>query len=338
MKKISVIIPCYNVEKYIDRCVDSLLKQTIGLESLELIFVNDASTDHTLDKLLAYEKQYKDSIMVIHCEQNGRQGTARNIGMQYASCDYIGFVDSDDWIEYTMYEKLYEKAVSLDVDVVYCRQDQVYSSGKTESSPECGQDRHFVIKTEQDRKEFAIAAEKEYGVSRKIYKKSVIFDNGVFFPEGLVYEDSYWWGILKFYIDSAYLLEEVLYHYRINMSSTTKSQDYVAHLDRLVIEEMKLLEYKERGFYKSFRDIIDEEFIRQYWFNGLYIIFTRFDVFPLEIFKTMQNTVMKYVPNYATLREYTGRHQLLIDMVDLDVSQEELNRLQKAYLADRRPY
>ena len=70
MKKVSIIIPCYNAERYIDRCVLSLVNQTIGIDNLELIFVNDASTDHTYEKLCEWEVKYSESIMVINCDEN----------------------------------------------------------------------------------------------------------------------------------------------------------------------------------------------------------------------------------------------------------------------------
>ena len=93
---ISVIIPCYNVSKYLDRCMDSLLKQTIGYNKLELIFINDASTDNTLDMLLGYEEKYPDTVLVINLEENKKQGFARNLALEYATGKYIGYVDSDD--------------------------------------------------------------------------------------------------------------------------------------------------------------------------------------------------------------------------------------------------
>ncbi len=98
-KLISIIIPCYNVQSYIDRCFQSLLAQTIDFDRLEIILVDDCSTDATWEKLTAIEAAYPESVMIIHCDENGHQGTARNIGLTYASAPYIGFVDSDDWIE-----------------------------------------------------------------------------------------------------------------------------------------------------------------------------------------------------------------------------------------------
>ena len=99
MKKISVIIPCYNAQAYIPRCLHSIFSQTIGMETLEIILVNDASTDHTLDILLQFENKFPDSVIVVNLEQNIRQGGARNVGLSYASGEYVAFLDADDWWE-----------------------------------------------------------------------------------------------------------------------------------------------------------------------------------------------------------------------------------------------
>lgn len=121
MHEISIIIPRYNVEQCIDRCLKSVTSQTIGLDLLEIILINDASTDNTLDKLYQWEHRFPQNIMVITYEENLRQGGARNIGLTYASGQYIGFADADDWIDKNMYKFLYEKICTLKVDAVRCK-------------------------------------------------------------------------------------------------------------------------------------------------------------------------------------------------------------------------
>ena len=118
---ISIVIPCYNVEKYIDRCLESILEQTIGVTNLEVICVDDCSTDATLDRLKIWESKFPDNIMVISYEKNIRQGGARNIGLQYCSSAYIGFIDGDDWIEADMYRNLYERMSCGNYDLVSCK-------------------------------------------------------------------------------------------------------------------------------------------------------------------------------------------------------------------------
>ena len=101
MKKVSVIIPCYNAVKWLPKCFMSLVGQSIGIDNLELIFVNDASTDdgQTWNMLNEIEKAYPESIIIIDLPHNRRQGGARNEGLKYASGEYIAFVDADDWVE-----------------------------------------------------------------------------------------------------------------------------------------------------------------------------------------------------------------------------------------------
>ena len=111
MPKLSVIVPVYNAKDKLPRCLDSLLAQT--LSDIEFILVNDASTDGSYDILLDYEKQSPERIIVIDCEVNRRAGGARNTGLDMASGDYIGFVDSDDYILPDMFECLYNKASQM---------------------------------------------------------------------------------------------------------------------------------------------------------------------------------------------------------------------------------
>ena len=136
-EKISVIIPCYNVEQYIDRCLASVAAQTIGLDKLEIICVNDASTDGTWQKLLAWERRYPQNILLVDCVQNGKLGQARNIGLAHASGDYVVFLDADDWMEPDSYEKLYQLIRDYQCDVVafqFVRDDGVHMYGRSRSA------------------------------------------------------------------------------------------------------------------------------------------------------------------------------------------------------------
>lgn len=113
---VSVLIPVYNVEKYLERCLDSILKQT--LTKIEIICVNDGSTDNSLSILKEYQK--KDSRIIIVNKENGGLPSARNAGLDRAEGKYVGFVDSDDYIEPNMFQKLYETAESEKSEVVIC--------------------------------------------------------------------------------------------------------------------------------------------------------------------------------------------------------------------------
>ena len=113
---VSVLIPVYNVEKYLSRCLDSLINQT--LTDIEIICVNDGSTDGSLKILKQYQE--KDNRIVIVDKKNGGLPSARNAGLDRARGQYVGFVDSDDYVEPSMFETLYKTAKKKNSEVVIC--------------------------------------------------------------------------------------------------------------------------------------------------------------------------------------------------------------------------
>lgn len=128
MKKISIIVPIYNAEEHLDRCVKSILTQTV--EDLELILVDDGSNDNSLNICKEYEKK-DQRVRVVH-QENAGVSAARNHGIELAEGKYIGFVDSDDWIESLMYERLLKEAKKTNADVIMCDATTVYSNGRTQ--------------------------------------------------------------------------------------------------------------------------------------------------------------------------------------------------------------
>ena len=117
MKKISVITPMYNAEKTIRECMESITGQTI-FDDMELIIVDDCSSDKCVETVMEYEVRYPDNIMLIRLDKNAGPGNARNIALSYASGEFIGFIDADDAAQPAMFEKLYDEAVKSDADYV----------------------------------------------------------------------------------------------------------------------------------------------------------------------------------------------------------------------------
>ena len=113
MYKLSVIIPVYNVENYLRECLDSITSQTV--KDIEIICIDDGSTDNSPKILKEYQK--KDSRIKIITKENGGQASARNLGIKKAQGEYIAFIDSDDFIESEMLEKLYTKAKDNNLDI-----------------------------------------------------------------------------------------------------------------------------------------------------------------------------------------------------------------------------
>ncbi len=333
MKWISVIVPCYNVEKYMDRCVSSLVNQTLGIENMELIFVDDASKDSTYRKLLQWEHIYPESIMVIHCGENRKQGVARNVGLKYASGKYIGFVDSDDWVEPEMYEQMYEIAKRTSADMVGVLYQREGEDGEI-----------YFRKNHYDGKFNTLCnTEKDGycglpgGVWSGLFSKNMIVDNHVYFPEGLAYEDNYWGALVGYYIKSYYVIPKILYHYVVNTASTIMQTEAAHHMDRLEIEIMKLRELKKRGFYEENKEKIDFQFLRLYYINTLHIIFTRMEQLPMETIFMMQREVQKRVPdfmNHPYIAQLNWIEQFFLKTAGMNLSKADWEEIRNSYLSD----
>lgn len=144
--KVSIIVPVYNVEKYLYRCMDSLINQT--LEDIEIIAINDGSTDSSLEILQEYEKRDK-RVLIINKENTG-VSDSRNTGIDKSTGDYILFVDSDDWIELDMVNQLYHKAEKNHSDIVMCSYIREFSNHSKEKKFNLGQE---VVYEKEDVKE-----------------------------------------------------------------------------------------------------------------------------------------------------------------------------------------
>ena len=118
--KISVIIPCYNVQKYIMRCFDSIYSQTYGFENLEVILIDDLSTDNTWSILESLQRQYPENVISLKIQKKGKCGGARNLGMDICTGKYITFVDADDYVHPDMLRVLYDRMTEDDYDVAQC--------------------------------------------------------------------------------------------------------------------------------------------------------------------------------------------------------------------------
>ncbi len=335
-KLISIIVPCYNVEKYVDRCFASLHSQTIGIDKLEIIMVDDCSTDGTWDKLTAIEASCPDSVMIVHCDENGHQGRARNIGLQYASAPYVGYVDSDDWVEPDMYEKLYAKMTEHCCDIVMCRnwRDSAMPGQIPESGLTGSEDRLFNIDSMEKRKTFLVCSSIGYSACDKLFVRDFLLDNNLFFPEGLTYEDHFFSTLLYFYAAKVYIIEERLYHYYVNPSSTVLTSDASHHFDILTVDKMMWEECGRRGFLTEYRQELEYQFLTLCYLGAMKMISLRFTQIPYDFFLTLKEETLKIVPDYhgnPYIKDYiTEMNQLLLQLLDLPISKQDLCAVCKA--------
>ncbi|GAL67061.1 beta-1,3-glucosyltransferase [Jejuia pallidilutea] len=173
--KVSVVVPVYNVEKYLHRCVDSLLKQSY--KNLEIILINDGSLDSSGE--ICDELAKKDHrIKVVH-QKNGGLSAARNTGLNHVTGDYISFIDSDDWIEQSMYEEMLYYAYNHNLDIIEC---DIQST----MDPEKKAKEKFIIEN-KEQNALRIIENQFFSVCRRIYRYNLIKD--LRFIENYIYED-----------------------------------------------------------------------------------------------------------------------------------------------------
>ena len=270
MYKITVILPCYNVGLYLERCLDSIINQEIGYENLQIIAVNDGSVDNTLDVLLQYEQRYTDNMCVINLEENKGLSYARNLAMQYAVADYIMFIDADDWIEPDMLQRMWQVSTELNTDAVMCINDR--PTCVEEAKRMQGEnDLYLCPQTIEERKELFCILESNVAAWAKLIKKSVLVDHEIDFPEGYAFEDNYWTYLLYLSIKDIYVINETLYHWYFNPKSTVNSG--VKYLDIIPVGEKLLEQVQARGLYESYREEIEFSYYRVVFVNTIFNAF-----------------------------------------------------------------
>lgn len=260
-KLISIIVPVYNVEKYLGKCIDSILKQTYT--NIEIILVDDGSTDNSGKICDSYAKKDK-RLIVIH-KENGGQSSARNLAIDVAKGDFIGFVDSDDFIINNMYEKLYSNLIKYNADISICSYTEVDESGNV-NKPKWKKNENFykIYNKEEALKELLIDKYITNHSWNKLYKKELFQD--IRYPQGKVMEDL---AIMYklFEKSNKIIYENVdLYYYLQRKSSTMNSLS-----EKLIEDEEQMVETKNQYLSKAYPslqkeiDIENAKYIKNYY-------------------------------------------------------------------------
>lgn len=219
--KLSIIVPVYGVEKYIDKCLNSLVKQS--LKEIEIIVVNDGTKDNSQKIIDKYVKKYPDKIKS-YIKENGGQGSARNYGLKKATGEYIGYVDSDDFVEKDMYKKLYNKAKENNYDIVVCGNYNVSEDYQNKNIDT------FINNYNTDLENIFFG---KMAVWSKIYKRDILIKNKLEFKEKVWYEDVAF--TLKAIMNSNTFafIDEPLYDYLIREGSIMNNSNVQRNLEIL---------------------------------------------------------------------------------------------------------
>ena len=253
MKSVSVIVPFYNVENYIEKCLETLVNQT--LEDIEIIFVNDGSKDRSkviVDKFL---KQYPEKIVYLE-KENGGLSDARNYAIPYVKGEYIAFLDSDDYVEKTMYKDMYELAKKEESDMVECDFYWEYPDKKKE-------DKGIIYNGKKE------MLEKVRVVAwNKLIKKEILEKSKVLFPKGLRYEDVEFTYKLVPYVEKVSFLKKPCVHYiqregSISNNQNERNKEIFQVLDNVIGF------YKENNLYDEYKDELEYIYVRYAFCSSL---------------------------------------------------------------------
>ena len=241
MPKVSIIVPFFNTEKYIERCLNSLINQT--LSDVEIVLINDGSTDNSIQIAKSFEK--KDSRIKIIEQENKKQGAARNAGMKVATGEYIGFVDSDDWVDLDYYEKLYSAAKKYDADIALATNVRI-GNGKTKYRLNINKE-DFIITLQE---KFDIQNQPQNPCpTNKIYRKTILEKNNILWPEGVYCEDKLFTIQAVYYANGIVTVPSVFYYYFRNPHSTVKSKKRFVSVDKEIAKKAVLDFLKSKNAY-----------------------------------------------------------------------------------------
>ncbi len=249
MPKISVIVPVYNVDKYLSACLDSLISQTSG--DFEIIVVDDGSTDKSPAMCDAYAAEYPDRVTVIHQENKGLGG-ARNTGIKAATGDYLFFLDSDDTVDPDALERLGGVIEKTDADMVLCGVRVITPDGKDVEYPLPYED-ETVLFPKEDKAVLTGTPE----APLKITKRNLFSENGIEFPSKVWYEDLRTTPKLLAAAEKVVVLKEPFYNYCRREGSIMNNKN--VERNREIIDAMEDLRlwFSERGLFDKYRDELE---------------------------------------------------------------------------------
>jgi len=307
--KVSIIVSVYNTASFLPKCIESLLSQT--LQDIEIILVNDASTDHSLEILMDYKSKHPEKIVVIDSKINQRSGGARNLGIEVAKGAYIGFADSDDWVEKEMYATLYNEAIKHHSDICYAKWKQLNEKGSVLKNRV-----HYFLPigevTEQERRKMLI--NHVSSIPCNIYKRSLLIENNIRFPIHLRYEDIPFDPLVLLYAKHIAAVNKPLYNYYMHNISITQKIDELKYKDKLAVSLLLVEEFKKRNNYEKYKEEIDYLYFRKGYIHTVLNYMLNTVTIDKNVVLEIKSSLLSVVPHYRNNKYYrTKTSFVLID-------------------------
>ena len=305
MPKLSIIVPVYNVENYIEKCLDSLINQT--LKDIEIICVDDCGTDNSIDIVKQYIQQ-DNRIHLVRHETNKGLGAARNTGLKYVTSDFVAFIDADDYLEVDAYEKATAHMTS-DIDLVCFG---IQTEGNKNPARQASDDSYYKIRyTGKTPITQDILYTTDVSSCNKIFKKSLIDKLNISYPEGLRYEDNFFFYTYCMQISNIFFMQEKFYHY-VRRENSIMDQTFI-HQKQVSIDHttigIKLYQYmKEHQLLDKWNDL----------FFNLFLSFINFSLSHEDDYQyrnkiyTLANTFLEKENLYSVVPHNLKRHYSIL--------------------------
>ena len=292
--KLSVIIPVYNTGKYLRKCLDSILKEKI--KDMEIIIINDGSSDNSIDIIKEYKEKYKSKIVYFDKENEG-QGTARNLGIKNSKGDYLCFIDSDDYINEGTLETALDIALKEDLDILYWNIDWVYEDGKRKH-----QNIFNPVYKNDDKIGYLLS---DPSPCNKLIKTKLIKDNNLFFPTDCIYEDFAFIPSLMVYSEKIKYTDKITYNYLQRNNSTMNQLSY----NKKIMDILKAYNHLYKSVAPNYMDELEYIAIMQI------IYFKTFDLLKYNKIKEIDECrkfVNEKFPNWINNKYLLKRNKMII--------------------------
>lgn len=299
MCRVSIIIPVYNASAYIEACLASLVAQTFN--DIEVLLVDDHGHDDSMERARRFieARPSGKTFRFLATPHNMGPGPARNVGIDVAQGDYIGFVDSDDVVEPDFCERLYQVAKTHDADLSYCQAMLVKS---TESTPMCNP----VIECGEfsgAKRRFFLTHYTTLFVSF-FYRRSLLNEYGIRFPETRSAEDSYFLTCALLASQRIGCVDKALYRYLVHEESLSEARNPNRYLDKVKSFDLLMQFAKERGLYESNKAELDYIYLKKGYLLGI-LTYIYNEEHPQQfVIRKMYSHLLNYVPYYRVNAYY----------------------------------
>lgn len=303
--KLSVIVPVYNMASggKLSYCIRSIAAQTC--EDFEIIAVDDASTDESFEVLESLKEEFPSLLRIYKSPENRKQGGARNIGIKEAKGEWLGFIDSDDWIAPEMYQKMLEKAEETGADVVGCNYSICYEQTmKPGITIQINNDKQTGILNQDKYKELIL---QPGSMVVKIYKRGIILEKQLFFPEHIFYEDNAMaaiWMLQAKHFER--INEPYYYYYQLNNSTVhhvtkKKCEDRMEAMDYLILKTMEL------GVFETYKKELEYKYAELYLKNTIFGFMQENLKGSISFSRKIRNGILNKFPNFQENEYYYNK-------------------------------